>query len=137
MAVPESSTPVIVVVAAVIRRGGQVLMCQRPAGSRHAGLWEFPGGKVRMDEDEGSALRRELREELDLREVTIGDVLYETRDPGSPYLIRFYACTTAGEPTALEHQAVRWLEPEKLGALRLAPADHHFATQLTTHGPGA
>ena len=35
------------VVAAVLSdRQGRVLMQQRPAGKHHAGLWEFPGGKI-------------------------------------------------------------------------------------------
>ncbi|MBI2199368.1 MAG: NUDIX domain-containing protein, partial [Candidatus Rokubacteria bacterium] len=33
------------VVAAVIERGGKILITRRPEGSHLAGLWEFPGGK--------------------------------------------------------------------------------------------
>ena len=35
----------IEVVAAVIRRGDKILICQRPQGKNLAGFWEFPGGK--------------------------------------------------------------------------------------------
>jgi len=36
------------VVAAVIERDGLILICQRKAGQRHGGKWEFPGGKVEL-----------------------------------------------------------------------------------------
>ncbi len=54
----------IEVVVAVIERDGRVLIQQRPAGGLLAGLWEFPGGKVRTGEKRTLALRREVREEL-------------------------------------------------------------------------
>jgi 8-oxo-dGTP diphosphatase len=37
---------IVRVVAAVVERDGRLLLCRRPAGKRHAGLWEFPGGKL-------------------------------------------------------------------------------------------
>lgn len=55
------------VVAALIRRGDKVLICQR---SRHQPMplkWEFPGGKIEPEERPKDALRRELEEELGIR----------------------------------------------------------------------
>ena len=52
------------VVAAIIVRDEQILICQR---TRHQPMplkWEFPGGKVEPDEQPADALRRELDEEL-------------------------------------------------------------------------
>ena len=43
--------------------GERVLIARRRAGSPHAGLWEFPGGKCRTGERPADALRRELFEE--------------------------------------------------------------------------
>ena len=53
-----------VVAVALIDVEGRVLIAQRPAGKEHAGLWEFPGGKVEPGESPEAALVRELREEL-------------------------------------------------------------------------
>ena len=50
------------VVAAVIRRGERVLLCQRPAHKRHGGLYEFPGGKCNDGETKDQAIARELLE---------------------------------------------------------------------------
>ncbi|GAX79637.1 hypothetical protein CEUSTIGMA_g7078.t1 [Chlamydomonas eustigma] len=41
-----------------------VLLAQRPEGKTNAGLWEFPGGKVEVDETPEQALVREVKEEL-------------------------------------------------------------------------
>ena len=54
----------LVVAAALTDADGRVLMARRPAGKQHAGLWEFPGGKVESGETPKTALVRELREEL-------------------------------------------------------------------------
>ena len=57
----------VLVVAAVVERGGRVLVAlRRPKGER-ASLWEFPGGKVEQGEGERAALARELQEELGIK----------------------------------------------------------------------
>ena len=65
----------IEVVAAVISRSGQLLLCSRPTDKPPAG-WEFPGGKVEAGETLRAALRRELREELGIESLP-GDVIYQ------------------------------------------------------------
>ena len=43
---PKQTTNAIEVVAALIRRGDDFLICQRPAHKARGLLWEFAGGKV-------------------------------------------------------------------------------------------
>ena len=38
------------VVAALIRREGKFMICQRPQGKARAGMWEFVGGKAEAGE---------------------------------------------------------------------------------------
>lgn len=124
----ESS--LIRVLAAVIRRGGEVLLCQRPEHKRHGGLWEFPGGKLEPGETLLDAARRELGEELEVNVSTVGVVVFQRRDPGSIYLIEFADVSISGEPRAVEHTALMWIEPARAAALPLAPADRAYLEHL-------
>ncbi|MFL6293141.1 MAG: (deoxy)nucleoside triphosphate pyrophosphohydrolase [Thermoanaerobaculia bacterium] len=125
------------VVAAVIERGGRLLLCRRPAGKRHAGLWELPGGKLLPGESIPEAARRELAEELAVEVLAVGELLCEVPDPGSPFVVEFYPVEIAGEPIALEHEALIWVRPEELAGMDLAPSDRAFAEiRVGTSAPG-
>ncbi|MBD3235978.1 MAG: NUDIX domain-containing protein [Candidatus Eisenbacteria bacterium] len=56
-----------VVILYLRNRRGQFLLTQRPAHAMLGGLWELPGGKAEAGETLPRAMRREIREELDLR----------------------------------------------------------------------
>ncbi|HJO95777.1 MAG TPA: (deoxy)nucleoside triphosphate pyrophosphohydrolase [Victivallales bacterium] len=65
----------IEVCAAVIRVKNKFLLTTRPEGSHLAGQWEFPGGKLKIDESHYECIVRELYEELSLDVVPL-DKLY-------------------------------------------------------------
>jgi mutator protein MutT len=117
---------VIRVVAAVISRGDQVLICQRAPHKRHAELWEFPGGKCEPGESLADAVRRELREELGVEVVAVGQEEFVLRDPSSPYLINFAPVEIVGEPSCREHVALRWVTLAEGSNLPLAPTDRKY-----------
>ncbi len=129
--------PVVRVVAAVVERRDRILLAQRRPDKRHGGLWEFPGGKVGPGETEEEALARELREELGVELLEVGECLFTAMDPGSPYRIRFWACRVEGEPRALEHLRVSWLRPEAAAGRALAPADARFLSDWLAREEGA
>jgi 8-oxo-dGTP diphosphatase len=118
------------VVAALIEREGRLLLCRRPAGKRHAGLWELPGGKFLPGESPLEAARRELAEELGIEVLAAGGLLLAVPDPGSPFVVEFHRVEIAGEPTPLEHEALAWAAPADLPGYALAPSDRLFAEHL-------
>ena len=63
----------IEVVAGIVCRENKILATQRGYGEFKDG-WEFPGGKLEAGETRVDALKRELREELDM-EVVVGELL--------------------------------------------------------------
>ena len=58
--------PVIPVSSGLIIQNNKVLIGLRSKSDNGGGLWEFPGGKIEMDESSEEAVIRELNEELDI-----------------------------------------------------------------------
>ena len=126
----------ISVVAAIIRRENKVLLGRRPDHKRHGGLWEFPGGKIDEGETDVDAVTRELLEEFGVETVSVGKVVYECRDPGSPFLVQFLEVVIRGRPVPTEHTEMSWFEPESLPTVGLAPCDARFVAKYLLRAPG-
>ena len=114
----------IEVVAGIVCRENKILATQRGYGEFKDG-WEFPGGKLEAGETRVDALKRELREELDM-EVVVGELL-ETVEYDYPQFhltMHCYLCQLAKEKFVLkEHEAARWLDKENLYSVEWLPAD--------------
>ena len=127
----KNMTP-LAVVAGIVERGGETLVCRRPAASHQGLLWEFPGGKIEKGESPEEALVRELREELDIETAVTG--IYDARIteyPEKTVLILFYRVRIVrGEPRPVEEDAVRWVKGKEALNLDFAPADRPVAEKL-------
>jgi mutator protein MutT len=120
------------VVAAIIRRKGQVLITQRLDNVHLARLWEFPGGKVEVGESLEVALKREIREELGLK-IRVDDEFFtiEHDYPAKSVRLHFFICTILdGEPQALHVAALRWVSPQDLANYQFPPADAELIARL-------
>ncbi|MEP9393398.1 MULTISPECIES: (deoxy)nucleoside triphosphate pyrophosphohydrolase [Gordonia] len=128
-------TPRHVLAGAIIDPSGRkLLLAQRDRPPEVAGLWELPGGKAEPGESDAAALRRELAEELGV-DVSVGEALREHVSlSGDLVLVAMWARVVDGEPVALEHRAVRWVDAEELTALaaaaQMVPADTAWLPQL-------
>lgn len=124
------------VVAALLWRNGQFLICQRPKDKARGLLWEFVGGKVEAGESKQEALVRECREELGI-EINVKDMFMEL-DHAYPdisiHLTLFHAEISKGTPRALEHSALKWILPEEIPQYDFCPADKDIlcSVQLRT-----
>lgn len=116
------------VVGAVIERDGCVLMARRPPGRRHAGLWEFPGGKVEPGEDDPSALARELLEELAAPSV-VGEIVAEGGD--DRVVLACYRVRLLAQPIPLFHDQLAWIPIPQLRGIETPPADQAAVRALT------
>ena len=123
----------VLVVAAVIERGGEVLVSLRKPKGERASLWEFPGGKVEPGEGERAALARELREELGVR-AQVGEeyARLEHIYPDLQVELALYRCRLhdGDEPRALASEAVRWVLRRDLPGLPFCEADVPILTRL-------
>lgn len=124
---PVDGKLLIVSAAAIVNADGLVLVQKRPDGGAHAGLWEFPGGKIDSGESPEEALVRELREELgiDVGIASLSPVGFGSRAWGTRHLLLLlYMCRDwRGHPEALHATELMWLRPKDLYALAMPPAD--------------
>ncbi len=119
------------VACALIERNKQVLVAQRPDGKALAGKWEFPGGKLEARESPVECLVREISEELGCVvcvERALTPVVHHY-DSLSIELLPFLCLVEAGEPRAIEHSAIRWLDVSQLLKHDLAEADVPIARE--------
>lgn len=120
------------VVAALIWKGNRFMACQRPAHKARGLLWEFVGGKVEPGETKEEALIRECREELAVT-VAVGDVFMEVTHEYpdlTVHLTLFNAAIAEGTPQKIEHNDIRWLTVEEIGAYDFCPADEEILKRL-------
>jgi mutator protein MutT len=126
-------TAPIDVAAGILRHGPAVLVCQRRAGTRHAGKWEFPGGKREPGETIEACLRRELAEELGI-EVEVGPRLWQTRHQyagGPVLLLHFFPVRIVGGTLVnREFAAIRWVPTGLLATVDFLEADRAIVEQL-------
>lgn len=120
------------VVAALIRRQGRILICQRGARKARALLWEFAGGKVEPGETRKKALIRECREELGVA-ISVQDLYLELTyayPDITIHLTVFCAEIPEGVPQKLEHHAIRWVTAEQLKNYVFCPADQPIVERI-------
>jgi 8-oxo-dGTP diphosphatase len=120
------------VTAAVIEKDGKILIARRKAGDRLGGKWEFPGGKLKMNETPEECLKRELREEFDI-EARIGEFICSTR---FRYLfvplelLVYRAFHVSGNFTLLDHDEIAWVTPAELEKYDFVKADIRVVKKL-------
>ena len=124
---PPQKPIVLVVAVALIDKQRRVLLAQRPAGKKMAGLWEFPGGKVEDNETPEQALVRELHEELGIT-VDIEDLeplafASHTYDDFHLLMPLFDCPRWQGELKGREGQALAWVSAADLNNYDMPPAD--------------
>jgi 8-oxo-dGTP diphosphatase len=128
------------VTAAIIILEDKVLLTRRSPGEKHAGWWEFPGGKVESGESPETCLRRELLEELEI-ETAIGDKLTEsihTYETGAIRLLAYPATILSGSLQLHVHDEYQWVSVAELLNFKLLPADvpiAEFLQKTTPHAP--
>jgi 8-oxo-dGTP diphosphatase len=135
---PLSPRRRVLVVAALVRAHGRVLMSRRRSDQSFPLCWEFPGGKVDPGESPEAALVREMREELgcDARVGKIFEVVFHAYDDFDLYML-VYECALATAPSPVQVAAVAWFPPAELPTLPLPPADYPLAQKLAAETPPA
>lgn len=120
------------VTAAIIFENEKVLLTRRAPGEKHAGWWEFPGGKVEPGETPEKCLQRELTEELGIHTsvgAKITESIYEY-EAGAIRLMAYRVTVISGEISLHVHDEYRWVGIHELTQFQLLPADVPIAEFL-------
>jgi mutator protein MutT len=122
------------VAAAVVWRGEEILLTQRPPGGALGLQWEFPGGNLEPGETPEAALAREIDEELGVvgHPHEIVGVHRHAYPHGLEVEITFVRCTLDSlefRPSAAVH-AVRWARPSEVDLAEVLAGDHEFLKRL-------
>ena len=127
------SKPLRLVVAALILRGDEVLICQRRPDQPLALKWEFPGGKMEAGESAEQALRRELQEELGIDatiSTRIAHIRHHYRSGGAVDLQFFVVYEFTGEITNIIFHDIRWCPLRNLPQYDFLTADRNLVRDL-------
>ena len=121
------------VVAAIIQKDDQFLATQRGYG-QFKGLWEFPGGKIDLNETKEEALKREIKEELNCDINIKRFILTINYDyPNFHLTMHCFLCELLSDFTLLEHDDYQWLNKDNLMDVKWLEADIEIVNYLIEH----
>lgn len=117
----------IEVVAGIIEFDGKILCMQRDKGKFDyvSYKWEFPGGKIEEGETKEEALKRELREEMEM-DVDITEHFLDISHEYADFTMNMYCfkCKAKSEEFVMNvHHDFKWLPLSEISSLDWAPAD--------------
>jgi 8-oxo-dGTP diphosphatase len=125
------------VVAGLIVQGDRLLVCQRKETGPFPLKWEFPGGKVERGEGLMEALRRELKEELEVELSAAHEVFrhrHKYSDGTEVELIFFRVDVYRGAPDNRVFHDIRWAGLAELARIDFLDGDLPLIEKLAREG---
>jgi 8-oxo-dGTP diphosphatase len=121
----------IKIVGALIEKDGFFLIAQRKYGDTGE-TWEFPGGKIEANETEEQALKREIKEEIEIEIDIIKFIDTKRYDyPTRTIEMNLYLCKyLSGRIKLNEHKNIDWIKPLDLDIYNLCPLDRLFIESI-------
>lgn len=122
-----------VVAGLIVNSSNKVLLARRSTGDENVlGKWEFPGGKVEENEEESTAIEREIKEEFN---IDVKTVKYITNNiynyPNKTVNLKLYLCKhISGDICLHDHFEYKWVDIKDLTNYDLAPADIALAEYI-------
>ena len=120
------------VASGVIVKNNKILIGLRAEGDSGAGMWEFPGGKIELNESSENAIKREMREELDIEVIVNQKIMkYSHRFKNTIYEISFFEINKFfGSIKKNVHDDLQWVELASLKKYRFISGDLLFIDRI-------
>ena len=103
---------------ALIDWQGKVLISLRSEDKILPNFWEFPGGKIKINESPDDTIVREIKEELslDINKKSLTPLSFNTYTYEQFHAVIFiYICRSwKGTPLSKDNQKILWVEIDKL-----------------------
>lgn len=113
---------------AIITKGNKYLVLLRSKRASHYPLhWDFPGGKLKPNEEPFAGIAREVKEEttLDIKPVKVFDTYeFDLENTGeNTHRFTLYSTKLVSDSVRLsdEHNDFKWALPEEILTLRIQP----------------
>ena len=122
------------VVGGLILEKNKLLICQRQYDDDHPLKWEFPGGKVRSQENPNEALKRELKEELNIEVFEsqfLYDYIFEYKKHNKKIHLHFYLINKFNKKVNNTiHNQLKWIEVKQLSDYDFLEGDHDIIKKI-------
>jgi len=130
----NTKNKVIEVVGGLIIQKDKLLIAQRTKNTDHPLKWEFPGGKIKQNESPKDALKRELKEELNIKinsfEFLI-DYFYEYKISLKKIHLFFYIINSfQGLMQKNVHQNLKWIEIKDISHYDFLDGDRELINRI-------
>ena len=128
----KEQSGIVKVTAAILVKDNKIIIAKRGPDDRLAHKWEFPGGKIDINETPEQCLKREMKAECDI-DVSVGEYLGSSiyhYDHMSIELMAYRTYWEEGEIDLKDHDEFKWISLEQLADFDFAPADLVFVEKL-------
>lgn len=119
-------------VAAIRNCQGEILIDKRRATGVMGGLWEFPGGKIELNETPEECIKREILEELAI-EVEVGKRIATIHHTYTEFQVTLFVheCRyLGGKPQPIECDEIRWVTIAEIDQFSFPEANQKIIAAL-------
>ncbi len=115
----------IEVVAAIIMNEKNEILIAKRTDTKFKDMWEFPGGKIEINETNEHALVREIQEELEVLikvDKYVGKIEYQY-DEFKLIMHSYISFIVQGQINLNVHQDIKWIKLDEINKINWVPAD--------------
>lgn len=127
----------LVSAAILINSNNKILLSERPPQKSLSGFWEFPGGKIEIEETPEEAVIRELKEELNIvvEERHLSPFSFASCTSKDFHLLMpvFYCYKWQGQIKSNENQKLAWVHLCDFDKYAILPADKKIVAMMQNY----